>query len=119
MQKHLHDWKTDPEHGHPLVQIQGHDGEETLQEGRVENAKVEGHGQRDGIHQHHILPQRKREQGLARGECIHGVQHLNHDQNRKGHGRGCFAHLVAEHLTPDLGELGRALVEVCLEYALD
>jgi hypothetical protein len=51
------DGQADVQHGLPLVPVERHDAEETLQEGHVEERKVQGHGQTDGVDEHHVLPQ--------------------------------------------------------------
>lgn len=62
----LHDRRTDDEHGLPLSPVERQDRKQALEERRVQQGEVEGHGQCNGIDEHHVLPQGQREQGLAR-----------------------------------------------------
>lgn len=42
---------------------------------------MQRHGQGDGVDEHHVLPQGECEEGLAGREGIHGVEHLDDDQD--------------------------------------
>lgn len=107
---------TNHQHGLPLIPVQGQDREQGLQEGDVEDSKVQTHREGDGIDQHGVVVEEEGEQGFAGGQRIHSVQHLNDHEDGKRHGRGGLGHVVAEHLAADFRELGRAVVPVRLEY---
>ena len=75
---------------------------------------MEGHGQGDGVDEDHVLPQRKGQEGLGGGEGVHGVQHLDDDEDGEGDGRGCLGGCVGEDVATDRREDGAAAVEVSL-----
>lgn len=110
-----HDGGTDSQDSLPFGPVQRKDGEQSLEEGDVEDGEVEGHGQRDGVNEHRVVVEEEGEERLAGGQRVHGVQHLNDHKNRERNGRGRLGHVVAEHLAANLGELGRATVEVRLK----
>lgn len=72
------------------------------------------HGQSDGVDKHRVVAQEERQEGLARGQRVHGIEHLNHHEDGKRHGGGRLAHVVAEHLASNFGELRGTLVVVGL-----
>lgn len=113
--KDLHYRCTDHQHGLPLVPVQRQDGEQALQEGDVEDGEVEGHGEGDRVDEHGIVAQEESQERLAGGQGVHRVQHLNHYENGERDGGGGLGHIIAEHLTSNLGELRGALVEVGLK----
>lgn len=76
---------------------------------------MEEHREGDGVDQHGIVAQEEGQERLARRQGVHGIQHLNHHENGERDRRRRLGHVVAEHLTSDLGELRGALVEVGLQ----
>ena len=108
----LHNRCADDDHGLPLGPVQGQNGEEGLKDGSVEKSEVQGHGQSNGIDKHHVLPNGEGQERLARGEGVHGVEHLNDDQDRERDSRAGLGHIVGEHGAANLRELGRTAVEV-------
>lgn len=99
----------------PLGPVQRQNGKQALQEGDVENGKVEQHREGDGVDQHGVVAQEEGQERLARRQGVHGIQHLNHHENGERDRRRGLGHIVAKHLTSDLGELRGALVEVGLQ----
>lgn len=47
---------------------------------------MQGHRQRDGVDEDHVVPKRESEKRFAGRQCVHGVEHLNNDENRKRDG---------------------------------
>ena len=103
-----------PEHNFPLAPAERHDAEDVLQDRSVEEAEVEGHGEGDGVDEDHVLPQGEGEEGLGGREGVHGVEHLDDDEDGERDGRGCFGGGVGEDVAADRGEDGAAAVEVGL-----
>jgi len=101
----LHHRSANCQDSFPFSPVQRQDREEGLQEGDVEDGEVKEHGQGDGVDEHRVVAEEEGEKRFTGGERIHGVQHLNHDQNGKGDGRGGLGHIVAEHLAANLREL--------------
>jgi len=65
--------QTNHQHRPPLVPIQWCNLEQTLQKRCVQQDKVQRHGQRDSVDEHHVAPQREGEQGFGGREGVHGV----------------------------------------------
>ena len=110
--KNSHNRQTNHHHSPPLRHIKGHDREQRLQERGIEQREMQHHGQRDGVDEDHVIPQREREQGFAGGEGVHGVEHLDDDEDGEGDSGGCFGAVVGEDLAAQVWELGGAGVEV-------
>lgn len=108
----LHNRSADDDHGLPLCPVQGQNGKEGLKDGSVEKGEVQGYGQSNGIDEHHVLPHRERQERLAGGKGVHGVEHFNDDQDGERDSRTGLGHVVREHGAANLRELGRAAVEV-------
>lgn len=85
------------------------------EEGDVQDCDMQRHAKCNRADEEGVLPQRQPEQTLVLGERVHRVEHLDDDEDRERHRRRAPRHLVREHLTSDLGEEGRALVEVRLQ----
>jgi hypothetical protein len=85
------------------------------EEGDVEDRNVQSHAERNSTDKVHVLPHWQAEQALILRQRVHRVEHLDSDENGQRHSRCGPGVLVREHLTSDLGELGRALVEVRLQ----
>lgn len=73
---------------------------------------MQHHREDNRVHEHHVVPQEEGQQRLAGRERIHGIQHLDDHQDGQRDRRRGLGHVVGEHVAADLGELGRALVEV-------
>src|SRR5690242_3027974 len=106
------DRQTDVQHSLPFVPVQRDDAEKTLQEGHVEERKVQRHGKADSVDEHHVLPQRQGNQRLGGAEGVHSVEHLDDDKDGKRDGGGGLRGRVGEHRAPDLRELCGAAMEV-------
>ena len=76
---------------------------------------MQEHAQGNGANQVHVLPQGQAKQTLVLRERVHGVEHLDRDQDRKAHRRCAVGHFIGEHAAANFGELGEAFVEVCLK----
>ena len=103
-----------PQHDLPLAPAERHNAEDILQDGSVEESEVKSHGKSDGVDEDHVLPQRKGQEGLGGGEGVHGVQHLDDDEDGERDGRGCLGGCVGEDVATDRREYGAAAVEVSL-----
>lgn len=44
---------------------------------------MQGHRQCDGVDEYHVVPEREGEKRFTRRESVHGVKHLNNDEDRK------------------------------------
>jgi len=76
---------------------------------------MQQHAQRNGANQVHVLPQRQPEQALVLRKRVHGVEHLDRDQDRQAHRRCTVGHFVGEHTATYFGELNKAFMEMGLE----
>lgn len=107
-----------------------------VEERDVENHKVQGHAEGNRGDQVWVGPKRENEEGLVLRERVARVEHFDDcnsnlfqrrfstrrlittlsgltDQDGERHGGRGLGIIVREHLTTDLGEFSRALVEVC------
>jgi hypothetical protein len=57
-----------------------------VEERCVEDHEVKRHGESDSHHQPDVGPRRHGNERLILRQAVHGVQHLNGDQHRQGHG---------------------------------
>jgi hypothetical protein len=60
------------------------------------------------------MPHGHYEQALVLRERIHGVEHLDRDQDGETHCRSTVRHSIREHFTTNFGEEVRTLMEVGL-----
>lgn len=80
----------------------------------IEDSQVQEHAQRDCSDQIGVLPYWQPEQALVFRQRVHGIKHLDSDQDGETHGGRTVRHHVRKHLATDLREEVRALVEVRL-----
>ena len=81
----------------------------------VQNSDMKRHTQNNGPDQKHVLPHRKNNETLVFRKRVHGIKHLDSDENRQAHGRCSSGHDICEHFTPDFRETRAALMEVALQ----
>lgn len=82
------DGDRDLEHGEPLQGRQGHDLEDSSQDVDVEDEEVEGHGETHGKEQPDVHPGGHDQERLVLRQAVEGVEHLDGDEHRQGHGHG-------------------------------
>lgn len=89
-----------------------------VEEWHVEDHEVEWHWQADSQHQPDVNPGWHHDEWLVLWQTVHGVQHLNGDQDRQGHGHWVWiTEDIAVNVSP-FGTAGSALKVVSLKISL-
>ena len=65
---------------------------------------MQNHAESNRGDEERVPPNRESQQALVLRQRVHGVEHLDGDEDRQAHGRRALRHLVREHLTADLRE---------------
>lgn len=73
---------------HPLVNAEGGDVEDNVEEVNVQDHEVEGEGQGHGHQQPDVAPWRHKNKGLVLRDGVQCVGHLNGDEDGQSHGHG-------------------------------
>lgn len=72
------------------------------------------HTERDGQNKERISPEREYEKRSVFGKRVHGVEHLDKNEDGETHGGTLLCHPVSEHVAADFREVLVALMEMSL-----
>lgn len=70
----------------------------------VQDHKVQEHAKRDSSDKVRVAPHRQHEQTLVLRQGVHGVEHLDNDEDGQADSCSVARHVVREHLAADLRE---------------
>jgi len=75
------------------------------EERNIEDHEMQRHTQSDSSYKIHVPPQGQTKQTFVFRKRIHGVEHLDHDENGERHSRRMVGHFVRKHLATYLRKL--------------
>lgn len=79
---------------------------------------MQSHAESDGSHEERVFPDWQYKQARILRQRIHGVEHLDGDENGQTHSCSPMRIDVREHLASNLGEQSRTFVEVGLHMSV-